>query len=295
MKKAWRYLRAVPKLESLDVGPRSVLSVLSGHVDDDGFCYLKRATIATRCNISRRSVTRHIDALIELGYVQKASRFYKHGGQKENGYTLVLDKLEADMVKKPQRGGALVSPPQGADDSPPVSPVSRGEGAPVTPIERPQERPIERPQEKLPLSIDKGADELPAKPKINIFEKAVATLGEKLSPRLARQMAGKLRKSMTDEQALDVLTRAADMVDPTSYVSAAVQHRDVDAAVQEFIRWQINRKHPWRNQFAREVAINNGSAFYRLSATEAKALFRDYYLNALQEKLTNDTDAKFNT
>lgn len=68
-----------------------VLLKLADNASDDGVCFPSYQHIADQCEISRRSAISHIDALIEMGWVEKKERKTKEGNT-SNLYILRLEQ-----------------------------------------------------------------------------------------------------------------------------------------------------------------------------------------------------------
>jgi len=73
-------------------GPEKlVLMALADHADEDGICWPGNAHLARKCNLSQRSVQRHVKNLIDNGYMTSNRRFRDTGGQTSNRYVLNVD------------------------------------------------------------------------------------------------------------------------------------------------------------------------------------------------------------
>ena len=85
------------KAMSIKVGNplrKPVLIKLADNASDTGECWPSHQHIADQCEISRRSVITHIEALCETGLLQKSSRI-GHAGKRSNVYILTLDSAGA--------------------------------------------------------------------------------------------------------------------------------------------------------------------------------------------------------
>ena len=92
-----------------------VLLKLADNANDKGECFPSYQHIADHCEVSRRSVISHIDALIKMGLVEKKSR-KNQDGSSSNLYILHLEK-----------GSENISPPSENDSLPPsenISPIT---------------------------------------------------------------------------------------------------------------------------------------------------------------------------
>ena len=67
-----------------------VLIKLADNANDQGECWPSLQYIADQCEISKRSVIRHIDELCACGMLSKQERHGGINGQKSNLYTLKL-------------------------------------------------------------------------------------------------------------------------------------------------------------------------------------------------------------
>ena len=77
-------------------GPEKlVLMALADHADEDGICWPGNAHLARKCNLSQRSVQRHVKNLIDNGYMTAHRRFRDTGGQTSNRYALNVDGVTA--------------------------------------------------------------------------------------------------------------------------------------------------------------------------------------------------------
>jgi DNA-binding transcriptional ArsR family regulator len=80
---AWRQQLSGPE--------KLVLMALADHADEDGICWPGNAHIARKCNLSQRSVQRHIKNLIDNGYMTAHRRYRDTGGQTSNRYVLNVE------------------------------------------------------------------------------------------------------------------------------------------------------------------------------------------------------------
>jgi DNA-binding transcriptional MocR family regulator len=113
-----------------------ILLKLCDHANEKGQCWPSLSYIADQCEISRRSVITHIQALISDGYLSSEPRF-KDGEQTTNMYTVsqrMLIKSMPDGGAGDALGGETHAPPLVQELHPP----SAG-AAPRTTIEPPLE------------------------------------------------------------------------------------------------------------------------------------------------------------
>lgn len=83
-----------------------VLLKLADNANDKGECFPSYQHIADHCEVSRRSVISHIDALIKMGLVEKKSR-KNQDGSSSNLYILHLEKGSENISPPSER----ISPP----------------------------------------------------------------------------------------------------------------------------------------------------------------------------------------
>lgn len=89
-----------------------VLLKLADNANDKGECFPSYQHIADHCEVSRRSVISHIDALIKMGLVEKKSR-KNQDGSSSNLYILHLEKgsenisLPSERISPPSENGSL--------------------------------------------------------------------------------------------------------------------------------------------------------------------------------------------
>ena len=99
-----------------------VLLKLADNANDKGECFPSYQHIADHCEVSRRSVISHIDALIKMGLVEKKSR-KNQDGSSSNLYILHLEKGSENIAPPSER----ISPPSENDSLPPsenISPIT---------------------------------------------------------------------------------------------------------------------------------------------------------------------------
>jgi hypothetical protein len=95
-----------------------VLLKLADNANDQGECWPSYQYIADQCEMSKRSVMAHIDALIEAGFLRKELRIGGEKGNKSNLYTLRMpsagDSLGVVKQIHPPSAGAATPPSAGA-------------------------------------------------------------------------------------------------------------------------------------------------------------------------------------
>ena len=99
-----------------------VLIKLADNANDSGECWPSYQHIADQCEISARSVIRHIDALCEAGLLQKQHRPGPKGNS-SNLYQITLrgDRESLGVVTESHKGGDTVSPGGSDRESPRTS------------------------------------------------------------------------------------------------------------------------------------------------------------------------------
>lgn len=107
-----------------------VLILMAGYADDNGVCWPSQTCIANAAQMSRRSIIRHINALVEGGFLTKESRFDAEKGQMSNIYR-ILNSAEID-----EEPCEAVSQPPVTKEANPSETVSQ---APVTPCHNPSD------------------------------------------------------------------------------------------------------------------------------------------------------------
>lgn len=99
-----------------------VLLKLADNANDKGECFPSYQHIADHCEVSRRSVISHIDALIKMGLVEKKLR-KNQDGSSSNLYILHLEKGSENISPPSER----ISPPSENGSLPPsenISPIT---------------------------------------------------------------------------------------------------------------------------------------------------------------------------
>lgn len=98
-----------------------VLIKLADNANDHGECWPSLQYIADQCEISKRSVIRHIDALCLCGLVSKEERHGGINGQKSNLYTLKLSSDTQSPVTHSHSASDTQSPVTSDTQSPRTS------------------------------------------------------------------------------------------------------------------------------------------------------------------------------
>lgn len=131
-------MNLMAKAMSITVGNplrKLVLIKLADNANDKGECWPSYQHIADQCEISKRSVMRHIDDLCEFGFLRKE---YRPGpkGNSSNIYHLSLDgdRESLRVVTESHPPGDRVSPPPSDTVSPRTSHSIESVNEPITPI-----------------------------------------------------------------------------------------------------------------------------------------------------------------
>ncbi|WP_109937979.1 helix-turn-helix domain-containing protein [Proteus mirabilis] len=145
------------KAMQLKVGNPSrklVLIKLADNANDKGECFPSYQHVADQCEISRRSVINHIDALCEQGLVRKVYRSGEKGNS-SNVYKLNLDepiqespseKSALGMVKDLHHPSEKSAPPPSEKSAPP--PSEKSALGMVKDLHHPSEKSAPPPSEK---------------------------------------------------------------------------------------------------------------------------------------------------
>lgn len=86
-----------------------ILIKLADNANDQGECWPSHQYIADQCEISRRTVINHINALEECGLLVKEARF-SNNGQRSNLYRIFPDQVQVEDDPEYQEGGEGDSP-----------------------------------------------------------------------------------------------------------------------------------------------------------------------------------------
>ncbi len=140
--------------QSLKPVPKLVLMALADAADDMGVCWPSVSTVATKCNVSTRTVRRVMQALAARDLLVSEQRYRKDGSRSSNRYRLMLsggDKLspapvttdsapghlcpgdpDTRVIPRTTRRTQIESPqPPGPSNEPDVpTPAERGSGNP---------------------------------------------------------------------------------------------------------------------------------------------------------------------
>lgn len=84
-----------------------ILLKLADNANDQGECWPSYQHIADQCEMSKRSVMVHIEALIESGFLRKEYRLGGEKGNKSNVYTLAFPSKVVQEIHHPSAGDSL--------------------------------------------------------------------------------------------------------------------------------------------------------------------------------------------
>ena len=157
-----------------------VLIKLADNASDEGECWPSYQYIADQCEISKRSVMNHIDALCEAGLVRKE---YRSGpkGNSSNLYILTLD-------------GAGDSLGGGAGDSLPGAGDSLGGGAGAAPRTSHSSEPVKEPVKRAPAQLDLAG--FPEQPSAEVWADYLKHRKAKRAP-ISQTVINTLAKELT--------------------------------------------------------------------------------------------------
>lgn len=97
-------IKLMSKIWEMDMptSEKFVFLCLSDMANDDGVCWPSLTTVATKTNLTRRSVIRIVNKLITEGWLYKNHRNKKDGSNTSNYYTVNVDKLfTSGVIKSP--------------------------------------------------------------------------------------------------------------------------------------------------------------------------------------------------
>jgi uncharacterized phage protein (TIGR02220 family) len=153
-----------------------VLLKLADNANDKGECWPSTRHIADHCECSKSTVRSHVDALVEMGLVQKTNRIGRNNGKgnASNVYLLTLDNpisaLGTGDVKDPPMPVSDIAPmpcggiampdadsPMPGDGTPPMPPHGTRTYHSFEPVIEPVIEPKECQADELPDDIDEPA------------------------------------------------------------------------------------------------------------------------------------------
>ena len=122
---------AMARSRELVPGAKMVYGRLRRYAGEDGSCYPAVPTLANEVALGERQVQKHLSSLERQGFLRRASRFSRDGGQDSNFYVFlwhrVFDEWENEQISR--KGMNSSSPPPVHRNSPrPVSRSSPKEG-----------------------------------------------------------------------------------------------------------------------------------------------------------------------
>lgn len=147
------------KAMQLKVGNPSrklVLIKLADNANDKGECFPSYQHVADQCEISRRSVINHIDALCEQGLVRKVYR----SGEKGNSSNVYKLNLDEPIQESPSEKSALGMVKDLHHPSEKSSPPPSEKSAPRTshsfePVNEPKKKGFDAKKESIPDWLDR--------------------------------------------------------------------------------------------------------------------------------------------
>lgn len=136
-----------------------VLIKLADNANDQGECWPSYQYIADQCEMSKRSVMAHIDALIEAGFLRKEHRIGGEKGNKSNVYTLRIPSAGDSLPS------ANAAPPSAGDSLPP----SAGAAPRTSHSLEPVMEPVMEPYSAKPKNNNLDFSSWPCLPSQQIF------------------------------------------------------------------------------------------------------------------------------
>ncbi|WP_417698042.1 helix-turn-helix domain-containing protein [Psychromonas sp.] len=94
-----------------------VLMKLADNADDDGVCWPSYNHLAAQCEMSRRTVIRHVDDLILCGFMKKTTRKGGLHFNKSNMFQLLIDEGDINNLET-KKAAALIAKKQGKNKTP---------------------------------------------------------------------------------------------------------------------------------------------------------------------------------
>jgi hypothetical protein len=128
---SFQYMAQAIKAKGLTTTEKFLLLMICNYADSDGYCFPKIDTLASDCEIHKRTVIRNIDKLCEKGILKKTNR-YKNKMQTSNLYKINIKNIGGGTES--QRGGT---------ESPKGVAQSHGGGGTESP--KPINEPINKP------------------------------------------------------------------------------------------------------------------------------------------------------
>ena len=77
--------------QALKPVPKLILMALADAADDQGVCWPSIPTVARKCCLSKRTIQRTLQDLVNGGWLQVEPRFRKDGSRTSNSYRLALE------------------------------------------------------------------------------------------------------------------------------------------------------------------------------------------------------------
>ena len=76
-----------------------VLIKMADNANDEGVCWPSYEYLARHCEMSRRSVIRHVDDLVLTGFIKRTHRFGGVNGNKSNHFKMTIEKGDISNLK----------------------------------------------------------------------------------------------------------------------------------------------------------------------------------------------------
>jgi hypothetical protein len=108
---AWAWGKQLPPL------PKLVLLAIADHADDNGYAWPGVSGVAQKCGVSKRTVQRYINLLVNKDVLSVDQRLRPDGSNTSNAYQInMIDRLEGVSACHPPV--SQVSPPRVTTDTP---------------------------------------------------------------------------------------------------------------------------------------------------------------------------------
>lgn len=202
-----------------------VLAVIGAHTNNNGWCVIRRETLAKRLGAAPRSIARSLRQLEAEGYVSVQPRYSEKGGQLANLYRVLIPERPAPNGLLADEIEDVYGTPEGDEDAPGRGtsrthllpsedndlflerPLSDDSSAPITSATPPAERKGPSKQKGI-CAVRTPFDELAS---VLDAERARAVIDHRqrirapLTPHAARLLAGKLAEAPDPNAAADLM------------------------------------------------------------------------------------------
>lgn len=159
-KMSFQYMAQAIKAKGLTTSEKFLLLMICNYADAEGYCFPKIDTLASDCEMHKRTVIRNIDKLCEKGILKKTNR-YKNKMQTSNLYKVNINNIGGGTES--QRGGT---------ESPNGVAQSHGGGGTESP--KPINEPINEPTGSRLKDFEKLKDHFEKMRGSPLSEKALA-------------------------------------------------------------------------------------------------------------------------